>query len=78
MLRVKEEFLMMTEHGNDPKVRADLTFFETPAGGAVFSTGSISYAGALSVNGYDNDVARLTANVLQRFVDQAPFAYPGR
>lgn len=78
MLRVKEEFLMMTELGNDPKVRADLTFFETPSGGAVFSTGSISYAGALSVDDYNNDVARLTANVLRRFIDAAPFDYPGR
>lgn len=76
MLRVKEEFLMMKELGGDPKVRADLTFFETPAGGAVFSTGSISYAGALSVDGYDNDVARLSANVLRRFIDATPFDYP--
>ena len=78
MLRVKEEFLMMKALGGDPKVRADLTFFETPAGGAVFSTGSISYAGALSVDGYNNDVARLTANVLRRFIDTTPFAYPNR
>lgn len=76
MLRVKEEFLMMKELGGDPEVRADMTFFETPAGGAVFSTGSISYAGALSVDGYDNDVARLTANVLRRFIDATPFHYP--
>lgn len=78
MLRVKEEFLMMKALGDDPKVRADLTFFETPSGGAVFSTGSISYAGALSVNDYDNDVARLTANVLRRFVDGTPFTYVGQ
>ncbi len=77
MLRVKEEFRMMRPHGNDAKVRADLTFFETPAGGAVFSTGSISYAGALSVDGYDNDVAKVTENVLRRFMDPTPFAYPG-
>ncbi len=76
MLRVKEEFLMMRPLGDDPEVRADMTFFETPAGGAVFSTGSISYAGALSTNGYDNDVARLTANVLRRFLDPTPFPFP--
>ena len=45
MLRVKEEFHMTVPVGDDAKVRADMTFFETPAGGAVFSTGSISYAG---------------------------------
>jgi N,N-dimethylformamidase len=42
----------------------------------VFSTGSISYAGALSTNDYNNDIARLTRNVLERFVDPAPFEYP--
>ena len=67
---------MMHPPGPDPNVRADMTFFETPAGGAVFSTGSISYAGALSTNGYNNDIARLTRNVLERFVDPAPFEYP--
>jgi N,N-dimethylformamidase len=76
MLRVKEEFLMMRPHGHDPDVRADMTFFETVSGGAVFSTGSISYAGALSTNDYRNDVARLTGNVLRRFIDPTPFEFP--
>ena len=76
MLRVKEEFFMTRPLGNDPQVRADMTFFETPAGGAVFSTGSISYAGALSSNDYRNDVAELTGNVLRRFVDPTPFEFP--
>ncbi len=76
MLRVKEEFFMMRPLGDDPEVRADMTFFETSAGGAVFSTGSISYAGALSTNNYDNDIARLTGNVLRRFIDSTPFRFP--
>jgi N,N-dimethylformamidase len=54
-------------------VRADLAFFETPAGGAVFSTGSIAWCGSLSHNGHDNNVARITGNVLRRFLDPAPF-----
>lgn len=78
MLRVKEEFLMMRPLGNDPNVRADMTFFETPSGGAVFSTGSISFAGALSTNGYHNDIAKLTGNVLRRFIDPTPFEFPER
>ena len=76
MLRVKEEFFMTRPLGNDPQVRADMTFFETPSGGAVFSTGSISYAGALSSNAYGNDVAALTGNVLRRFIDPTPFEFP--
>jgi N,N-dimethylformamidase beta subunit-like, C-terminal len=54
------------------KVRADMVFFETPNGGAVFSTGSIAWAGSLSHNGYDNNVARITGNVLKRFIDPTP------
>ncbi len=76
MLRAKEEFFMMRPLANDADVRADMTFFETAAGGAVFSSGSISYAGSLSSNGYDNDIARLTGNVLRRFVDATPFDMP--
>ena len=60
----------------DDRIRADMVFFETPGGGAVFSTGSIAYAGALPVNGYDNPVARLTGNALDRFTDAAPFPFP--
>ncbi|MGI8702595.1 MAG: N,N-dimethylformamidase beta subunit family domain-containing protein [Nocardioidaceae bacterium] len=48
-------------------MRCDMVFFETPNGGAVFSVGSIAYCGALSYNGYDNNVSRITENVLRRF-----------
>ena len=57
-------------------VRADLVFFETPNGGAVFSTGSIAWAGAMASNGYANEVARLTLNVLRRFASPEPFPAP--
>ena len=56
-----------------PLARADMTFFEIVGGGAVFSTGSIAFAGALPANGFDNDVARLMRNVVRRFLDPAPF-----
>ncbi len=56
-----------------PLVRCDMVFYETPKGGAVFSTGSISWAASLSHRGYDNNVSRLTENVVRRFVDPAPF-----
>lgn len=52
----------------DPKVRADIACFETPAGGLVFAVGSMQWFSALSHNGYDNDVSRLTQNVLRRMV----------
>jgi N,N-dimethylformamidase len=73
MLRTKEEFLSTTAPFDDRNIRADMVFFETPQGGACFSVGSIAYAGALAHQDYDNDVARLTGNVLRRFADPEPF-----
>ncbi len=48
-------------------IRSDLVYFETMGGGAVFSVGSIAWAGAMAWNGYENEVSRLTWNVLKRF-----------
>lgn len=61
----------------NPLVHADMTFFETTAGGAVFSTGSITWAASLPYNGFDNNVARITENVFHRFLDPTPFVLPG-
>ncbi len=76
-------YLMTPEDMNDPApglggteaaiIRSDMVFFETPKGGAVFSTGSIAWAGSLSHNNYDNNVERITTNVLKRFVDEEAF-----
>ena len=44
---------------------AEMVVFDTPGGGAVFSTGSISYISSLPV---DDGVSRITANVLRRFL----------
>jgi N,N-dimethylformamidase len=57
-----------TEH---PNVRADMTYFETPGGGAVFAASSIAWSGALSHAGYANNVSRITANVLDRFIGRS-------
>ncbi|WFU06909.1 N,N-dimethylformamidase (plasmid) [Rhizobium sp. CB3171] len=54
-------------------IRSDLTFFETSSGGAVFSTGSIAWAAAMAWSGYDNNVARITENVLRRFMSPERF-----
>jgi N,N-dimethylformamidase len=59
--------------GESDLVRADLVFYETPSGGAVFATSSIAWAGSLSHNNYDNNVSRITANVVKRFLDERPF-----
>ena len=70
-LLTHEDFLV-TQHGlggtENEKVRADMTYLEYPNGGAVFSVGSCNWCGSLSHNGYDNNVSRITENVLRRFL----------
>lgn len=56
-----------TEH---PHVRSDMVYFKTENGGAAFSTGSIAWCGSLSHNEYDNNVSRVTKNVLDAFIQR--------
>jgi len=37
----------------------------------------MAWAGALGHRDYDNDIARISQNVLRRFLDRAPLARPG-
>jgi len=59
-----------------PMTHADIVFFETAGGGAVFATGSMSWCGSLTHNDCDNAVSRITENVLKRFSDPTPFTVP--
>ena len=49
-------------------IRADMVYFQTPQGGAVFSTGSITFCGSLPWNNFENNISRLLSNVLNRFL----------
>ena len=60
----------------NPRVKADIVFFETPSGGGVLSTGSIAFVASLPHNGGDNNVSRLIRNALDRFLDSTPFRCP--
>ena len=74
-----EEFVTTTralDGVQNGRVRADMVFFETPEGGAVWSTGSIAWATSLGQNGFENNVSRITENVLRRFLDPRPFETP--
>ncbi|WP_027132972.1 N,N-dimethylformamidase beta subunit family domain-containing protein [Geminicoccus roseus] len=76
MMLVNEEFgVVPPALGGDQndQVRADMAFGETAAGGAIFATGSIAWCGALLPNGCDNNVSKITWNVLERFMDPRPF-----
>ena len=72
---IKEE-LTHTHSANtgetSPMVRCDMVFYETPKGGAAFSTSSIAWAAALAHNDYDNNVSRISENVIRRFCDPMP------
>jgi N,N-dimethylformamidase len=57
-------------------IRSDIVFFETAAGGAVFSVGSMSFIGGLPVDGYNNTLAQMLEAVLRRFCDPKPFSWP--
>lgn len=60
---------------HNPAIRADMVFFETAGGGAVFASGSLSWAGAVAVAG--SAAERITDNALRRFLDPMPFVLPG-
>eukprot|EP01052_Picozoa_sp_SAG31_P003148 SAG31_NODE_118_length_24006_cov_8.219266_8_plen_199_part_00 len=60
----------------DPLIRADVVFYEVAGGGAVFATGSIAWASNLPEDGYDGTIARITANVIERFASHVPFEPP--
>ena len=51
-------------------IRADMTYFENDAGGAVFSTGSITFCGSLPTNNFDNNISKLLSNVFNRFLNR--------
>lgn len=75
-LLVLEEMVVTipTISGRDnPRIKADLVFYETPNGGAVFATGSIAWCGSLGWNRYRNNVSRITENVLRAFASERPF-----
>jgi N,N-dimethylformamidase len=73
-LVIEDSPFMLPEMGgqSEPRVRSDITLLNGPNGGAVFSAGSIAWNASLPWNGGDNNVSRLTANVLRRFSRRAP------
>jgi N,N-dimethylformamidase len=52
-----------------PFVRADMVLIPRGRRGAVFGVGSMTWTASLAHNGYQNNVARITANVLERFLE---------
>ncbi len=72
-----EEYITTTRNldgETNKQVRADMVFFETLSGGAVWSTGTIAWATSLLWNDGNNDVSQITKNVLERFLNPLPFS----
>lgn len=73
--RATEEVLQplhgSTSGPNDPEIHADITYFETPSGGAVFAVGSIAYFGALLVDEGANNASRAFRNVLDHMLNRS-------
>jgi N,N-dimethylformamidase len=74
-LRVVEELSSTSAYPSsrmDPAARADIVYYRVPNGGAVFSTGSMTWIGSLASNDYENNVSRITENVLDKFSSDEP------
>ncbi len=56
----------------DYRVRADITYFDAPNGGAVFSCSSIAFGQSLPIDNFENDISRLLANVVDTFLKPGP------
>jgi N,N-dimethylformamidase len=72
MLRTKEELLSYVLPFKDAKARSDVAL--APVGrGDVFSVGSMTWIGSLQSSGTDaTDAAKITSNVIRRFLDPTP------
>ena len=67
-LGVPEDILTHTMAvGGKVEIEAHMVYGCNEAGGQIFSTGSITFCGSLSHNGYDNSVSRILENVMRRF-----------
>jgi len=60
--------MVNTLGSNCDRVRSDMTYYKTSGGGAVFSVGSINRYSSLAWDGYKNNVAKITDNVLREFL----------
>ena len=68
----EEKLTHLTTFSGEPEeelIRADMVFFENRNDGAVFSVGSITYCGSLPFNNFDNNISKITSNVLRNFMN---------
>lgn len=63
---------MFSGGSENPFVRGDVTLVYYPNGGAVFSAASMVWSGGFFHNDYDNNMTRITENVLDKFSSGEP------
>jgi N,N-dimethylformamidase len=68
LLVVEDQGFTIVENNgtNSDRIRADMVYNQVGAG-EVFSVGSCNWCASLSHNGYENNVSRITGNVLRHF-----------
>lgn len=54
-------------------IRSEMILYKTINNGAVFSVGSIAWAGSMVFNNYKNDISKITKNVLDEFLKNKVF-----
>jgi len=72
---VVEEVNTSTDQTNgtvNDAVRADMTLTYYPNGGAVWTPASMIWSGSFFYNNYQNDITKITRNVLDKFASGAP------
>lgn len=75
MLESRENFNMTSRvlgGARNPRVKSDLVLWPRANGGAVFSTGSIGFSGALYDLEGRSEISRLLGNVVDRFIAGVP------
>lgn len=60
--------ILKTLGSQTDEIRSDIVYYDTDAGGAVFSVGSINWFCSLGYDDYQNNVALLTGNVIREFL----------
>ena len=67
----EDQVIESRDEATGPVKRADMVYHRRGSGGAVFSVGSINWLVSISFNHDDNNVSRVTENVLRDFLQRA-------
>ena len=55
------------------KIQSNIAIHQNKNFGGFFSVGSIAWAGSMAWNKYDNEISKITFNVLKSFISKKKF-----